>query len=396
MRFATILCPALNVALQTPPLPTHVFGRYLSDVDPTKNADDAPEHLAPPVSSGPFVFSGWRHGEEIDLRANPRYWNGAPLVDELAFRIIDRTALRAALQNGSVNVASVNLQNIELATLHDLDRDTSIRVIRSPTPGYTYIGWNTRSQSATALQDRQIRQALAYGLDADLAVRQLLQGEGGRKNQHMDPTSWAYTQGLNDYPYDPAKAESLIRAAGYTKGADGIYQKDGRPLAFTLITNENNTVRSPVVQFATDQYRAIGVRVNPMLTSFNSLTDRLYAGDPTIEAFVLGWVSVGDPNPAPTWRSSPQASAVPQNLAGYTNSDIDKAIDDGRFGPDCSVAARKRAYDAFNRILNEDQPYNFLYWQNQFVFMSARVHGLTPGTYVPLPDAHLWWLAARR
>ena len=74
------------------------------------------------------------------------------------------------------------------------------------------------------------------------------------------------------------------------------------------------------------------------------------------------------------------------------NVDVDKSIDDGRFGPDCSLAARKRAYDTFNKILNEDQPYNFLYWQNQFVIMSTRVHGLTPGTYVPLPDAHLWWI----
>jgi len=47
------------------------------------------------------------------------------------------------------------------------------------------------------------------------------------------------------------------------------------------------------------------------------------------------------------------------------NADLDKAIDDGRNGPDCSIAARKRAYDAFNRILNEDQPYNFLFWQKR-------------------------------
>ena len=151
------------------------------------------------------------------------------------------------------------------------------------------------------------------------------------------------------------------------------------------------------MQFATDQYRAIGVRVTPKLEAFNSLFDRLYNGDPAIEAFVVGWVSVGDPNPVGIWYSKTQtAPGVPANVVGYVNADLDKAMDEGRFGPDCSLTARKRAYDTFNRILNEDQPYNFLFWQNLFVVTSSRVRGLTPGTYMPLPDAHLWWLTAQR
>ena len=115
------------------------------------------------------------------------------------------------------------------------------------------------------------------------------------------------------------------------------------------------------------------------------------------EAFVLGFVSSGDPNPAPVWFSKSQsAPGVPANGVGYVNPELDKAVDDGRLGPDCSLTARKRAYDVFNRILNEDQPYNFLFWQNSFVVTSSRVRGLVPGTYVPLPDAHLWWLAPQR
>lgn len=397
MRFEAVLCAALNVPLQTPPLPTQVFGRYLSDIDLTKNTDDAPEHLAPPVSSGPFLFTGWRHGEEIVLRANSRYWKGPPLVDEIAFRNIDRTTLRAAFQNGSLDIVFGTLRDLDVATWHQFDSEKSVRVIRFPTPGYTYVGWNTRSQTVPAFQDKRIRQALAYGLDVDQVVRQIVQGEGGPTRQHMTLTSWAYTEGLNDYPYDPAKAEALIQSAGYLKGTDGIYAKDGRPLAFTLVTNDNNPVRSPLVQFAADQYRAIGVRVTPKLEQFNSLVNRLTNGDPTIEAFVLGFVSSGDPNPAPVWFSKSQsAPGVPANGVGYVNPELDKAVDDGRLGPDCSLTARKRAYDAFNRILNEDQPYNFLFWQNSFVVTSSRVRGLVPGTYVPLPDAHLWWLAPQR
>lgn len=392
VRLNAVFCPILSLPLLSPPLPTHMFGRYLSDVDLSMNTDDAPEHLAPPVSSGPFVFKEWRRGDEIVLRANERYWRGAPSIDELIYRVVDRSALSGQFRSGTVQVASLGPSEVEL--IRELDSGEYLRIVRSPAPNYSYIGWNTRSQSAPALRDRRIRQALAYGLDVDRAVREILRGEGTRTRQHMAATSWAHTPAPNEYAYDPARAEALIRSAGYSRGTDGLYQKDSRPLAFTLVTNETNTLRAALVQFAADQYGAIGIRVTPKLEEFASLTKRLIAGDPTLEAHLLGQVSVSDPNPAAVWSSKVTASpGVPINLVGYVNPELEKAIDDGRLGPECSIAARQRAYEAFDRILNEDQPYNFLFSQNQFVVLSTRVRGVKPGAHVPLPDSHLWWLA---
>src|SRR6266511_87928 len=105
----------------------------------------------------------------------------------------------------------------------------------------------------------------------------------------------AHTSGLNEYLYDPAKAESLIRSAGYSRGTDGIYEKDGRALSFTLVTNAGNDLRTKVIQFATDQYRSIGIQVTPKLVNFKEFTDRVGAGDPSVEAFVLGWTWSTDP-----------------------------------------------------------------------------------------------------
>jgi peptide/nickel transport system substrate-binding protein len=389
-------CPVLGFLFLNPPLPTHVFGKYLSDIDPSLNADDAPEHLAPPVSSGPFVFKEWRRGEEIVLRANERYWRGRPLLDELAFKLVDPTGVMAALRSGAVQMIwGTPRDGLDVAS--GLERDPRFRVARTASPGYTFIGWNTKSQTVPAFQDKRVRQALAYGLDVELAARQILQGEATISREHMDRSSWAFTPGLNDYRFDPARAESLIREAGYTKGADGIYQKDGRRLAFTLVTNENNDVRAKLVQLASDQYRAIGVAVTPRLEPFNPLVKRLFDRDPSVEAFVIGWTSAVDPFASEVWHSAGLSpGAISQGLVGFTDPAIDKAIDDARFGPDCSISARKRAYDVLNRSLNDGQPYNFLWTTNTIFAMSTRLHGLVPGSYVPLPDSHVWWLAPQR
>ncbi len=395
MRLDGVFCPIFSFLLLTPPLPTHVFGRYLSDGDPSKNTDGVAEHAAPPVASGPFVFGAWRHGEEIVLRANERYWRGRPYLDELAFRLTDVTKATEAFRTGALDLAWTESFRWGDA-LRDLASDSSFRVVRTPSPGYSFIGWNTRSQTAPALQDKRIRQALAYGLDADLAMQRLLLGEGVRTHQHMDPTSWAYTPGLNEYPYDPAKAESLIRSAGYSKGADGIYQKDGRALSFTLVTNAGNDLRTKVIQFATDQYGAIGVHVTPKLVDFKEFSDRVLAGDPSVEAFVLGWAWSTDPFGSAVWQLPTTPGASHGGLVNYDDPEVGAAIDAGRFGPDCGISARRRAYDTLNRRLNEDQPYNFLFTPNVIFLMSARVRGVVPGPYVPMPDSHLWWLAPQK
>ncbi len=207
----------------------------------------------------------------------------------------------------------------------------------------------------------------------------------------------AHTSGLNEYLYDPAKAESLIRSAGYSRGTDGIYEKDGRALSFTLVTNAGNDLRTKVIQFATDQYRSIGIQVTPKLVNFKEFTDRVGAGDPSVEAFVLGWTWSTDPFGSAVWHSPTAPGATGGGgLVNYADPEVDVAVDAGRFGPDCSIAARKRAYDTLNRRLNEDQPYNFLFTPNVIFLMSARVRGIVPGPYVPMPDSHLWWLAPQK
>ena len=397
MTLTQSYCPVLGFLFLNPPLPTHVFAKYLSDADVSRNADDAAEHLAPTVTNGPFVFGEWRHGEQIVVRANDRYRRGRPLLDEIVFRIsADPGAVggggpAAALRSGSVQlIAGVPRAGVDFA---DLEKEQRFKTFRVPSPGYAFIGWNIRSQSAPALQDKRVRQALAYGLDVDLAIRQILAGEATVTRQHMDRTSWAFTSGLEEYRFDPERAESLIRSAGYTKGADGIYQKDGSRLAFTMVTNQGNEIRTKLIQFASDQYRAIGVAVTPQLDTFAALLKKVADRDPTLDAFVLGYTTAVDPFMVEVWHSTRVGpGGLFQGLVGFSDVRVDEAIDDAQFGADCSVRARRRAYDTVNRTLNDEQPYDFLWTPNALYAMSTRLHGLVPGSYVALPDPHLWWL----
>jgi peptide/nickel transport system substrate-binding protein len=204
---------------------------------------------------------------------------------------------------------------------------------------------------------------------------------------HTPPTSWAFDPtGMNDFKYDRAKAEQLLEGAGYTRGADGIRQKNGQKLAFSLITNSGNKTREALIQIAAEQYKLIGVSVDPQTESFEALVERTdHSKDPVygekggrdVDAWVSGWALGVDPDAYSIWHTDSINGGF--NDTGYSNPDVDAALVDGRTR--CAQADRKAAYKILDSRLNDDQPYNFGFSANSLLAVNKRVQGVSVGPY---------------
>lgn len=384
-------CPALLSIFGVPPIPAHVFAAYLSDTDLSLNLDHAAENTAPPATSGPFRFKEWIAGTRLVLERNPRYWRGAAALGELVFEVTPAAAVVARLVDGSLTLATVAPQDVAA-----VEAEPSLRLTRVDAPRYDYIGWNVRSATAPALADPRIRKALAYGLDMDRVIDLAVRGEGTKVVTHTPFVSWAYPSGLNPYPFDPARAKALIQEAGYTRQLDGYYAKDGVTLGFSLVTNAGNSARAAFQATAVEQYASIGVRVTPRLIPFLELVAKLTNGDPSIEAWMVGWLLGPEPDPYQIWHSSqipdPVAHRTGFNFGGFTAPGLDAAIEAGRNG-DCSIAARRAQYDTVNRILNDEQPYKFGFSQKTFFASRQRLRGFAPGPFNAWRNVHRWVLA---
>ncbi len=396
VTFTRVFCPALVNAFgpSTAPIPAHIFGKYTVDSDAAKNIDDAPENLAPTVASGAFKFKEWRKGDQVILVRNESYFKGPPLLDEFVWKVVaDSTVLAAQLKTGELNYGTVEPKDLE-----DIERQENLKVFKYQALSYTYIGWNTQSKSASALQDKRVRQALAYGLDMDAVVKTILFGQGTKMVSHHPPASWAFPKtGMNDYKLDQAKARQLIESAGFTKGADGFYAKDGKALAFSIVANSGNKVRETLLQVATEQYKQIGVKVNPKLESFETMVDKLTTGNQEIEAWIIGWSLGLEPDPYGIWAKEqipdPAAKKTGFNFGGYFNPDEEKAMVEARTpsSGDCAQAARQKQYETFNKVLNEDQPYNFGFSPNTLLATVKNLQGPDPGTFSEYWNIEKWW-----
>jgi peptide/nickel transport system substrate-binding protein len=393
VKFAKVICNISNV-FGSAPMPEHIFGKYTVDNDPSKTVDDAPENTAPPVSSGPFKFKEWRKGDQIILTRNDSYFKGAPLVDEFVMKVVaDSTALAAGLKTGELTYGQ-----IEPSDVADLSRVDTLKIYKYANNGYTYIGWRSNNPNVGFLADKRVRQALSYGINTDEIVKAVYFGEGTKQVQHHPPAAWASApmNTLNAYPFDKAKAEDLLKQAGFAKGSDGFFAKDGKQLAITIVTNQGNKTRETFLQVAVEQYKLLGVKITPKIEAFESLVPKLTGGSPEIEAVIIGWQLATDPDPYTIFHSSNVASPTKagNNFVGYANPEVDKLIEQGRNGPDCSQGARQKLYQQVNKILNEEVPYNFGVSNNRILVADARVRGIDPGTFSPDGDwnVHEWWI----
>lgn len=399
VRLKRVFCPALaNVfGPSAGPLPTQVYGKYVNGAGPSR-IDDAPENMAPPVASGPFVYHEWRQNDQIVLDRNDSYFRGQPYLDQYVLKVVaDVTALAAQLRSGDITLGT-----IEPKDLDDIRKRETLRVYAFQDLSYNYIGWNTRSGGTPGLADKRVRQALAYGLDMNAVVQQVLYGQGVRVYQHHIVSSWASAEQstLQLYQYDRRRAEDLLRSAGFTYGSDSYYQKDGKRLELTILANSGNKVRETLLQMAVEQYRLIGVKVNPRLVPFDAMVETLTTRSDDVAGWILGWRLGPEPDPYGIWHSSaiPDAkrSSAGYNFGAFSSAAIDRAIEEARTptaGSGCDTAARKKSYEAFNRILNDEQPYDFGFSPTTLLVATRDLRGFDPGTYNTYAAAERWWLA---
>jgi peptide/nickel transport system substrate-binding protein len=393
VKFTRSFCPALLNVFGAAPLPAHVFGKYTVDNDPTKNLDAAPENTAPTAVSGPFKFKEWRKGDQVILSRNDGYWRGAPYLDEFVQKVVaDSTVQAQQLKTGELTLGAIQPGDFD-----DLSRQETLKLYEWKDNGYVYIGWKLNNPNVPFLQDKRIRQALAYGLDIPAVVQSVVLGHGEKQFYSTPSVSWAYagTSGYNDYKFDTAKAEQLIKDAGYAKGSDGFYAKDGKTLGWTIVTNQGNKTRETFLQVAAEQYKKIGVKINPKIEDFTTLVPKLNSGSTEIETIIIGWQLGADPDMFSLWHSSniARAEQAGNNFVGYNNPELDKLVVDGR-GPNCSQDARKTVYAQANKILNEDQPYNFGFSQNRILATDKRIRGIEPGSFSPDAtwNVEKWWI----
>jgi ABC-type transport system substrate-binding protein len=316
------------------------------------------------LGAGPFEFVSYKSGESIEMAANPDFFLGAPQVSRMLFPIIkDDLAGGQALVAGQADWK----YSLEGSTFNQIREDPNIQFVEYPEFGFYALYLNQREGQLFA--DKNLRQAVAYCFDKPATVEAATEGAGVPIWSEIPPASWAFPgDQVNTYPYDPELGIQLIEQSGWTRGADGIFEKDGQKLSTVAPVRAGRPDRSRYMQLLGDQVRencGIDIRYQEvdftallnMLTSYPHINAAAPEQGRPFDAYFGGFVSGPDPDPYSLYHSdecSTEARPDTNNYICYSNPEVDRLIDAGlaTFDQD----ERTGIYLDYAKIQAEDLP----------------------------------------
>ena len=318
-----------------------------------------------PIGSGPFRLAAGEPGEALELVANDEHVLGAPSIRRITFPIVPDPAVAGqALADGEIDW----LPDLPASVFDAIRDDPDLRFVEYHEPSFLGLYFNLHPELGTLFEDRNLRQAVAYCFDKPATAQGATDGGGAAIFSEIPPASWAYpTEGLNEYPADPARAKALIESSGWALGEDGVYAKDDRRLSTVVAVREGFPERTRWLELVAQQVRECGIELRIVEVPFASIVRMLDvyphvnaaapdAGRP-FDAYFGGFNTTAEPDPFRLYHSSECSSAERSstfNYICYANPAVDSLIEAGRNETDPSL--RASIYHQYAVTLAEDLP----------------------------------------
>ncbi|MGA8409743.1 MAG: ABC transporter substrate-binding protein [Candidatus Acidiferrales bacterium] len=330
-----------------------------------------------PIGTGPFKFVSATTDEEIVLARNEDYFGGAPKIASLRLKIVPDALVRALeLRKGSAD-ATINSLTPDMAAT--LGKERGLVVDEQPGTSMAYLAFNFADP---ILRKRDVRQALAYATDRATIIKYLLRGQGRPAASLLPPSHWAYEPNVQQYDFDPSRAEKLLDAAGYPRGADGVRMR----LTLKTSTDESTRLLSEAIA---DQWKRVGVVLELRPLEFATFYSDITRG--SFQIYSLRWVGANnDPDIFEYVFSSKKMPPDGANRGHYRNAQLDALLDEARVEMD--QEKRRALLSQIQKIVAVDEPYINLWYVDNVCVHRERLAGIVlapSGDYDFLDTAYL-------
>ncbi len=323
---------------------------------PANAGADFPRH---PIGSGPFRFVQQSQDEEVVVERNSEYFRDTPQISRVRFRVVPDGVVRALeLRKGS---ADLEMSSLSPDIIPVLARQPDLAVTDRAGTNLNYLGFNLEDP---ALSHRELRQALAHATDREALIRYLLHGQAKLAGGVLPPDHWAAEPNVAQYPYDPARAEQVLDAAGFPRKQDGVRLH----LTLKCSTEEQARLIGAALQ---EQWRRVGIDLELRPLELATLFSDVAKGN--FQITYQRWVGANtDPDFFEYAFSSKRFPPDGANRGHFRNPRIDALTDQIRV--EMNQEKRKVLCSEAQKILAEDLPYLPL-WFNDVVSVHRRSLG---------------------
>jgi len=345
---------------ETPIVPKHLY----ASGDPLSNP-----HNNAPVGTGPYRFKQWQRGSFIEYERNPDYWDSSlPGVDALFLKVVPDSAARlAAFENGSLDAGGQSP-----VPLSDLKRITQSGKLQFTTRGYAYSITPTMLEfnlDNPLLARHEVRQAIAHAIDREVIRKVVYYGYADVSVSPIPKNFAQYVyEGPDPYPFDIARANALLDAAGLPRKGPSRFSLTLDPLPY------GDSYARTAAYIRTALAR-IGIDVQLRSQDFPTYTRRIYT-DRDFDFAVVGMGTMFDPTVGVQrlfWSKNFRKGLPFSNGSHYNNPEVDRLLEAAAVETD--EHKRGELFKAFQKIVIEELPNITLVMQQQVTVFNARVSG---------------------
>ncbi len=347
-----------------PIVPEHIW----KNVNPSNIGDFL--NNPPVVGTGPYQVVE-STSQYVRLHRNQYYWGKQGAADEIVIQYYPSApdTMVAAFKNNELDY----IHSPSAESFNQLKTAPNTVALASEGNGFTQLNYNTYTKgggaSTTALQDPAFRQALGYAIDKPTLIQKVLLGYASpgttqvppwEKNWHVDPN--------DTRTFDIAKANAMLDAAGYPRGADGTrVDKQQKPLNLRLYTPNTDPSYAKDAQYIQGWFEQLGIKVSAQVLDEGTLvTDEALdstkpiKGQLDYDMVIWGWV--GDPDPNALLQILLTSSIGSTSDSQWSNAQYDQLYDTQNEAT--TDADRHAAMAQMQQIFYDQAPYDILYYDN--------------------------------
>ena len=352
---------------ESPMHPEHLLGSLdFSDAKIVRSS----EFMSKPVGTGPFRFKEWQKGSHVILERNPDYWKkDRPFLDQVIFKVIPDGAARAiALEAGEIDLAPMN--GVPQAEIPRLAKLKHLQLSNAGAEGLGPLLWLEVNLREKPLSDVRVRQAISMAINRKTVVDVLWYGQGKPARGPLVSGNPLFDKSLPPLEYNLKKANQLLDAAGYKRGAGGVRFK----MTQHFTPYGESFVR--LAEYTKNELKKIGIEVETQSADMGGWLKAVYTdwsyqmtnnfthnySDPAIgtqRAFISSNIRKG---------------ASFTNSMGYKNDRIDQLF--AQSAVEIDPAKRKAQYAEIQKILANELPVIFLVEIAYSHLWNKRVKGL--------------------
>lgn len=374
-------------------VPSHLLGPLFRS-NPTKLRDTPFGHDPhATIGDGPYRIVKWQRGRSLTVQSLGMHpILGDPQIKRITWRFMPPEALVANMLSGAIDAISGVGVPFGQAIQLERQANTRYRVFFEPGLLWEHIDFNLDNP---LLADIRTRRAIAHAVNRTQIAQQLFFGKQPVAHTYLPPRHPGFTDAVQKYRYDPARAHALLRDAGFAPGPDGIMvNAAGQRLSLELNSTEGSRVREQVESLIREQLRQVGIEITILNLPARILFEEFTRARKFKALAMYSWIF----SPTDGCDRLYTSDAIPtesdrtgQNVPGYRNPEMDKA---------CKAASRELNEATRNRLLNEsarifsrDLPALPLFFRVEVGAAKAGLKNFRPTAILPIEtwNAHKWY-----